>query len=98
METKTLYLVHDITASSGGRVIVVCSTYQVAKDLLKTLCGFEENSTDWGHFIRVLEIDKPFGGVLTLPKTDKEGKPILVKVNNICGVQIVDNQVIATGG
>ncbi len=95
---KHLYIVHNISASSGGRVLAVCSTYRRAKNLLKDVCRFEEHTTDWGHFIRILEVDKPFTGVLTLPKTDKVGKPVSVQIHNICGVQIVDNQVIATGG
>ena len=98
MEAKTLYLVHNITASSGGRVLGIFSTYPKAKDHLKEMCRFGENTTDWGHFIRILEVDKPFVGPLSLPKTDKEGKPVPVKVDYICGVQMVDNQVIATGG
>lgn len=98
METKIQYLAHNITASSGGRVLGVFSTYQKAKDHLKELCRFGEHTTDWGHFIRILEVNKPFVGPLSLPKTDKVGNPVPVKVEHILGVQMVDNQVIATGG
>lgn len=93
-----MYLIHNITASSGGRTLGIYSTYPKAKEALKDICGFEENTTDWSHFIRFLELDKPFIGVLALPKTDKDGKPIPVKVDYILGVQTVDEQVIATAG
>ncbi len=74
-----MYVAHNITASQGGQVIGVYDDYTKAKDDLKTMMGWHEETTDWGHFIRIGELNQAFGNVLRLPQTDKDGKPYETK-------------------
>ncbi len=68
-----MYIAHNKTASSGGTVVGVFNDYTKAKDALKELMGWHEQTTDWGHFIRSCEMNQLFGNVLNLPRTDREG-------------------------
>jgi hypothetical protein len=61
--------------SQGGEILGIYDDYTKAKNDLKKFMGWGEDTTDWGHFIRYLEVNKPFGSIWNLPRTDKDGKP-----------------------
>jgi len=68
------YLAHTITAMSGGNLIGIFTTPQGARDaLIKYYYGkVDKRTVDWSHFIRVIEVDKPCEGILTLPRISTE--------------------------
>ncbi len=72
-----MYVAHNITMSQGGEILGIYDDYTKAKNDLKRFMGWGEDTTDWGHFIRYLEVNKPFGSVWSLPRTNKDGKPVM---------------------
>lgn len=69
-----MYLVHNSTATNNGSVIAITSDILTAKKALADSWGYKvselENVTDWGHFIRVVELDKPFYLPTSLPRAE----------------------------
>lgn len=91
-----MYLAHNKTYTNGGHILGIYNDYKRAKADLKKHFGFGENTTDWGHFIRWLEPDKPFFSVFLLPETNKDGTPNYDRPKRrevVLGVQIVDGHV-----
>ena len=70
-----MYIAHNITMAQGGNIVGIYDNYTKAKNDLKAIMHWGENTTDWGHFIRWCDLNTPFF-VLNLPRTDKKGKPI----------------------
>ena len=70
-----MYVAHNVTASQGGEILGIYDDYTKAKNDLKKYMGWQEDTTDWGHFIRYFDVNIPFGSVWSLPRTDKDGKP-----------------------
>jgi len=79
----------------GGQIVGIYDDYQKAKADLKKYCRFEEGSTDWGHFIRYFEPNKPFFNLFFLPRTNSDGTPSSEpkKREVVLGVPIVDGHV-----
>ena len=91
-----MYLAHNQTYTNGGHILGIYNDYKQAKADLKKYCRFEENSTDWGHFIRWLEPDKPFFNIFFLPETNKDGTPNYDRPKRrevVLGVPVVDGHV-----
>ena len=66
-----IYVAHNITAAQGGHILGIFSTYRRAKNALKSMTGWPDGCTDWGHFIRVGKMNQPMY-VLNLPKSNEE--------------------------
>lgn len=91
-----MYIAHNKTYTQGGQIIGIYDDYEKAKADLKKYCKFEENSTDWGHFIRVFEPNKPFFNIFFLPETNPDGTPNHNKPKKkevLFGVPIADGHV-----
>ncbi len=76
-----MFIAHNITAAQGGTILGVYDDYTKAKNDLKKYMGWGEQTTDWGHFIRICEVNKPFGDCLCLPRTDKDGNKEKTQTN-----------------
>jgi len=66
-----MYLIHNITAAQGGNILGVFNEWKDAKEALKNSQGFDEFSTDWGHFIRIYHPNTIItGGIWTLERSN----------------------------